>query len=76
MPRAAENFEKMVLVRTKFLQNGQPPLKNLAPPFWARPPLFRKNWPAPPFGQFSKNGQPPLKPGGVKVCAPLDKTEF
>ena len=25
MPRAAEKFEKMVLVRTKFLQNGQPP---------------------------------------------------
>ena len=65
MPRAAENFEKMVLVRTKFLQNGQPPPQKFSPPLLGQAPPFPKKLASPPLWPiFQKWPAPPSSQGG------------
>ena len=71
MPRAAENFEKMVLVRTKFLPNGQPPPQKFSPPLLGQAPLLEKNWPVPPLANFPKMASPPSSQGGETMSGQL-----
>ena len=63
MPRAAF-FWKNGVDLDKISSEWSALLKNLAPPFWARPPFHKKIGQLPSFGQFSENGQSPPQARG------------
>ena len=67
MARAAENFEKMVSVWTKFLQKWQPPPQKFSPPLLGQPPPFVKNLASPPLWPIFQKWPAPPQARGVKL---------